>query len=68
MTLSTLSAEATYSFQRIYEEEFGERLSKDEANLEGMQLLRFFEILAHHDGDSAKSGDQGGRANSEQKY
>ena len=49
-----LSLEATRSFQKIYQDEFGESLSDDEAQHRGVQLLNFFAILTKPDGDHAK--------------
>ena len=71
MIPSTLSAEAANSFQKIYEDEFGELLSEGEAQMLGRQLLGFFAILSRPNGDPAKSSAdvhyQGGPANSERK-
>jgi len=50
-----LSLEAISSFQELYEEEFGELLSDNDAQLMGIQLLRLFAILNRPDGDPAKS-------------
>ena len=49
-----LSLEATRSFREIYQDEFGESLSDDEAQHKGVQLLSFFDILTKLDGDHAK--------------
>ena len=49
-----LSLEATYQFQEIYQEEFGESFSDDDAQRKGVQLLNLFAILAKSDGDRAK--------------
>jgi hypothetical protein len=48
-----LSLKATQEFQEIYEEEFGESLSEDEAQHRGVQLLRFFGILTRPNGAPA---------------
>jgi hypothetical protein len=50
-----LSIDATREFQELYQEEFGELLSDDEAQHRGLQLLRFFDILNQPDGTSATS-------------
>jgi len=42
MIVSTLSAEAIQSFQTLYEAEFGELLSEDEAQILAKQLLSLF--------------------------
>ena len=49
-----LSIEATRAFQEIYQEEFGESLSDDEAQHRGLEVLRFFDILNQSDGDRTK--------------
>jgi len=54
-TPRSLSLEATQSFQEIFQEEFGEVLSDDEAQHRGVQLLRFFDMVARPDSDNAKS-------------
>lgn len=41
-----LSHTALEEFKRIYEEEFGEALSDDDASELGMRVLRLFETLA----------------------
>ena len=49
-----LSIEATREFQDIYQDEFGELLSDDEAQHRGLQLLNFLAILTRPNGDRAK--------------
>ena len=49
-----LSIEATREFREIYEDEFSESLTDDEAQHRGLQLLNFFVILNRPDGDHAK--------------
>ncbi|MEI7729357.1 MAG: hypothetical protein WCO56_07280 [Verrucomicrobiota bacterium] len=44
-TPQQLSREAIEEFRKIYQEEFGERLSDDEVQEIAMRLLRFFGIL-----------------------
>ena len=50
-----LSIDATREYQELYQEEFGELLSDDEAQQRGLQLLRFFDILSQPDSTSATS-------------
>ena len=47
--IPTLSTEAVRSFQQIYEEEFDEPLSDDEADMLGKRVLRLFAILNESD-------------------
>ena len=67
-----LSLEATRSFQTLYQEEFGELLSDDDAQHKGILLLNLFAILTRPDSNPAKSSahvqHQGGRDNSVRKY
>ncbi len=46
-TPQQLSREAIEEFKAIYQEEFGEILSDDEAREIATRLLRFFEILKY---------------------
>ena len=41
-----LNQEAIQEFQNIYEQEFGEKLSDDEARLMGSELLDLYLILS----------------------
>ena len=50
-----LSFEATRQFQEIWQDEFGQFLSDDEAQQKGIELLRFFDLLARPDGDPVAS-------------
>ena len=48
-----LSPEAINEFKKIYEEECGEVLSDDQANAQGLELLRLFDLLARPLGGDA---------------
>lgn len=40
-----LSGKAVREFQQIWEEEFGEKISRDYAKQEGTELINLFEII-----------------------
>ena len=54
-TSQQLSREAIEEFRKIYEEEFGKRLTDDEVQHIALRLLRFFGILT--DGNRSQKND-----------